>query len=195
MTPYFITGLPRSRMAWLSNAMTYGDSTCLFEPMSKCKDFPETATLKEMLASTGTSIAGSSDCTYAVFTDQIIKNFPGAKCVVVVRDVRDSIAGMNKLGFLADTRFYDAALGGICAMLRWPQTLRVEYNGLSDPSIGEAIWNHCVPGIPFNRNRWAQLSELNVQVQPAIEQAKVAKLSAQARRFFGDLRCGNHYVN
>lgn len=170
MIPFFIFGLPRSRMAWLANALTYGPSTCMFEGSWGCASLSE---LDGKLQHTGTSFAGNADAGNALLLEGIVERWPEAPLVVVMRDPREVLASLGRLNVAVDSRRFEDVLEGILNASALKQTLVVPFDRLSEASVGEDVWQHCCPGTPFNADRWAMLSELNVQVIPEIEHRKL----------------------
>jgi len=95
---FFITGLPRSRTAWLAVALSRSNAICHHEPSAWLKDHEA---LEELWAPSVVSI-GVSDSALGVAIGPILEAF-GPRTLIVQRPIEDvltSIAGyLGKGGF------------------------------------------------------------------------------------------------
>jgi len=158
MIPYFITGFPRTRTAWLANFLTYGDSFCFHEALKRCGGVDA---LPGLFASTRRRYVGNSDSALPFFASAVRKLFPQAKWVVIERDedevlksVRRVLPGLKHQEMLNMTKRYLDMLNG---------ALRIKFSELKDRAMCKQIWEYCVPDIPFSNMRWELLDQLNVQ--------------------------------
>lgn len=162
---FLILGRPRSRTAWAANLLTVPPvSRCLHEAMA---DGGSLARLRERLEAFPDRAAGTADTGLIHHLDAVLSAFPDARLVLltgdgaswrrwcsrnqVPREVRSQIEG--------DYARAERRLRGR-ALFMDPRDLT------TSADAAEALWDHCVPGEPFDRARWATLKDLNIQVIP-----------------------------
>lgn len=81
---FFVTGLPRSRTAWLANLLSYGDkSFCFHEAVRRAKDTQDMFGLYESLPH---ELVGDSSCGLLLNWKEVSEQHPGAKWVIIVRE-------------------------------------------------------------------------------------------------------------
>lgn len=163
MNYFFITGLPRSRTAWLANLFTTGESFCFHEGTFICGN--DVNKLPHLLNSTGRQYAGTSDSSLTLYTDRVMEMFPEARHAVVFNSnigrVRESLNGI--FGF--DT--IDVMLHCVNDLLRYKSIVNpfvITTDELNDISLVRSLWNYCVPGLQFDEQRYQMLNDLNVQL-------------------------------
>jgi len=155
---FLIMGLPRSRTAWLSVALTYKNSHCLHEPLLGCMSVSELTTKFDDIDA---DIVGGADTGAVFFLDAIIKEMPFIKIVVIDRKIEDCESSSRRMGFdSVDLRELRLALDEASQRMN---TLVVDYDKLSDPSTGRKIWQHCIGG-EFPEKRWTDLARFNIQL-------------------------------
>ena len=117
----FVTGLPRSGTAWLSNYLSYGKSCFLHDywvnhTPSQLKDFLD----KEGLESGGVCDAGN-----LVLFEKINKTFPDAKWVIITRPAKDVEQACSNINMpLADFSSH------ISALVKEKDVLKVPFKSL-----------------------------------------------------------------
>lgn len=165
--PFFITGLPRSRTAWLANLFTTGESLCFHEPA---------ATVTELIARHPSVRVGVADST-AVFNFAAIADvYPEAPWLFVERDPAEARRSLMKFASAQRRllgREIDAVFNAHQAAASWVKasraTLVVPFAEL-DQRI-EEVWAHLLPRVLFNRERFEILRGLKVEQRlgPALE--------------------------
>lgn len=183
MTPYFILGNGRSRLAWLANAMTYGRSACLFEGSLGCVSIDD---LAGRLVETAADRPGNSDCVNAMLLPRILERWPNARLVVVTRDTDAVATSLARLGIEADPKRLQAIRHGLETAKTLDNTFVVPFQDLGIVEVGRALWEHCV-GDGFDARRWRMLDELNVQVRHEVESDKAMKYGPVLQRFLGEV--------
>jgi hypothetical protein len=88
---FFILGMPRARTAWLSVALTFGESVCAHEGVAGCASFEEYA---GKLRSAPSRIVGDSDAALAYWIPQLLSGFPNARFAVVTRPAAEALASL-----------------------------------------------------------------------------------------------------
>ncbi len=177
---FFVTGLPRSRTAWLANFLTCGDAFCFHDGLKYCRELED---LKKVFKRTSTSYVGNSDSALVLFYHELRDMFPGSKWLLVYRNfkecadsaIRLSFAGEETENILVDGAARLAAIRIAELELRNPNILIVDYETLDEPETVEAIVNHLTPDIEFDRERFNLLDTLNVQIHEAKYLVSVAE--------------------
>lgn len=145
---FFITGLPRSRTAWLANFMTFDGHFCHHEGLDGCHSVSE---YKAKLGDDGDS------CTGLVLID-LITEFPDVPVVVIERGYERMIEWTKDVyGKDLDLR----AAKATWEALKEIPGLHIKFDEIDDRL--EDIWNHCVGG-GYNVNRGNMLKGLNIQI-------------------------------
>lgn len=161
MTPFLVLAQPRSRTAWLSHFLTYGQWHCGHEEARHLR------TLEDAQAWLNMPFTGSAETAVAPFWRTLIKLQPDVKIVTVRRPVEESIASFNKLPFKWDQEFLKRRIGSIDAKLdqiraRLSGVLEVNFHDLTDEATCAKVFEHCLE-LPHNSARWQQLSRMNIQ--------------------------------
>lgn len=155
--PFFISGLPRTRTAWLSNLLTTDQTLC----------FHDTRFFDYLLVNPRR--VGFSGPELVTQFDEIAAAFPEAPWVIVLRN-KDEALNSFKL-WAGDLLPQDDvleifwrnrahAVSGLC---KHPNVFTVSYEMMDDEIIAREMWAHLLPGIPFDLERWQLLKKLNVQ--------------------------------
>jgi len=145
---FLVLGLPRSRTAWLSNFLTYGDVTCTHEGLNGC------TTLKEYKAKFRSG-SGDSNTGLAFFEFEPL--FTDFKKIIIDSDIRKSVEytkhmfGMDNFEQMEILKKRLDSLDG----------LHIEYHDIDNKL--ETIWDY-VSRYQFNDGRAEQLIRLNIQV-------------------------------
>jgi hypothetical protein len=150
--PFFITGLPRSRTAWLA-AWLSADALCLH-------DIPAP---REGARPAGT--AGYSGPELATQYDELRAKFPSSKWLVVVRELADAIRSFKEWAGPLIPRDFDLErfFTERAEALNRIDGLRVDFTALSDINTGRAIWEYLKPWTPFDASRFFFFDQLNIQ--------------------------------
>lgn len=81
---FFITGLPRSRTAWMANLLSYGDTSfCFHEAVRRATDLSAQFNLYESLPH---EFVGDSSCGLLLNWREISAQYPDARWVIIRRD-------------------------------------------------------------------------------------------------------------
>lgn len=182
MSPYFILGNARSRLAWVAAAMSHGESACLFEGSLGCVSIED---LAGRLIQTAASRPGNSDCTNAMLLPRILERWPNARLVVVTRDTDAVATSLARLGIEADPKRLQANSHGLETAKLLDNTLVVPFQDLGIVEVGRALWEHCV-GQGFDARRWQMLDELNIQVRHEVEVDKARRFGPALKRLLGE---------
>jgi hypothetical protein len=189
---FVIFALPRSRTAWLSRFLSYGDWNCGHDELRHARSLED---VKAWLSMPNT---GTAETLASPWWRTLRKLRPDAKVVIVRRpigEVVDSLSrvagiSVNKAALASGLTKFDAKLTQIAA--RWPGALEVSFASLDEAATCKAIFEHCLP-YPFDLRWWENIAPINIQCsvphliryidafRPQIEKlAKVAKFDAIA---------------
>lgn len=187
MSPFVVLSLPRSRSAWLSRFLTYGDWVCGHEELRHVRTMDDVRTWFDQ------PCIGTAETAAAPWWRLLERVASGARIVVVRRpisEVADSLCRVKGVEFRRDQLertlgLLDRKLGQI--EKRVPGVLSVAYHDLAREAVCAAVFEHCLP-YRHDHDHWARLDQTNVQInlpalfryyaayQPALEKlAKVAK--------------------
>ena len=188
MPPFVVLSLPRSRSAWLSRFLTYGDWVCGHEEIRHLR------TLDDAKLWFDQPNIGTAETAAAPWWRLLDQFAPGARVLVVrrpVEDVVDSLMRLPGLTFERDTLLktmtrLDRKLDQIEA--RVPNVLSVSFSDLNDEATCAKVFEHCLP-LKHDHDHWARLAPVNIQANmfalmrymiayaPAVE-----KMAAMAKR-------------
>jgi hypothetical protein len=180
---FFVTGLPRSRTAWLANFLTAGDSFCFHELLAAgvSASFVQ-KTFSRMIEEESFSVVGDSDSALVAIAPAMVAMFPTARWVLVERPVDEAMESYQKA-------FGTHQWGGLPKMdegrlrqtfaqcLAWCETAKrviapsnllvVPFDTLNKSASVRAIWDWCLPGKEWSEHRFSFLDKLLVEVVPA----------------------------
>lgn len=163
--PFILYALPRSRTAWLSKFLTYGEWFCHHEraiemrSMGEVKSFfnrPNTGTVETAAAQ------GRALIRHAI---------PNIKEVVILRPVNEVVNAMMRIDVSGvatynrdilqrNMEYGDRELRKIA---QDKNVLVVNYDDLKNPETCAMIFEHCLP-YKFNIKWWESLKDTNIQV-------------------------------
>lgn len=153
--PFIITGLPRSRTAWLANLFTTDRTICHHDCAFSFEAIPD-----------NDKIVGFSGPQLCLQFTEVANYFPTAPWLVVIRDGNDSLASFKKLAepeiTVTDKWWADRVhlISQICARY---QVEVIRFDDLDNEREMRLAWAHLLPGIDFDVDRYKMLCKLNVQ--------------------------------
>jgi hypothetical protein len=150
---FFITGLPRSRTAWLSAFMSSGDVFCHHELIKENQDVVSYANAMAK----GYRVVGNADCGGMVFPDILALH---DAIVIIERDPEEVIESLNKV-FPEKTKETPEIVYELQKRLDMVNGLRIPYNEVN--SSIKKIWEHCTGSLTgFDENRFNLMRELRI---------------------------------
>lgn len=149
--PFIVTGLPRSRTAWLAEFLGVPH-----EPSLRMDSLSD---LKGILEG-----KGASDCMMAWLWRDILEINPETRFVVVLRPISEVRASLEKLGVRFPDWFLPKMADVLGEISAHPNTLALWFDELRlEPAI-RCVWRHCYPDdVPFDRERWERMKDQNIQ--------------------------------
>lgn len=156
---FIVTGMPRSRTAWLANYLTYGDAFCKHELLSDFDTPKQCADWMKAKAESGVSI-GMSDSGAVLFQDALAAELPNAKWVLIRRSVGDCEKSFsNEHGIGVDLWAHKRKVDDLVMHL---DPMVVEFDEI-DTRIRH-IAAHCIPGWKHNNERHEMLLKFDVKL-------------------------------
>lgn len=167
--PFFVTGLPRSRTAWLANFLTAQGALCMHEGLLHGVDMA----LRWLIRGGAPGRRGLSDSILPLYWPQISKPFGDCRLVIVERDPAE--CWISLLDYLEkhEVQVHRPTLeerfvlikSHLTDMKMFSPHIVVRFEDLGNLGVLSDIWEHCLPGLPFDADRAALLQRLNVQQQ------------------------------
>ena len=147
---FFITGLPRSRTAWMANFFTTQGNFCFHEGIDGCESLED---YSEKLKSDDYVNIGDSNTYYPYIN--MGHNDP---IVVILRDKAEVNASLK---VIFGEHNYMPVLEETESRLLKLDALFVKFGDVNNQL--EAIWNHCIKDYKFDAKRAFELSKMRVQ--------------------------------
>jgi len=168
MQPFVVFSLPRSRSAWLSRFLTYGEWMCGHEELRHMRS------LDDVQAWFSQPNIGTAETAGAPWWRLLERFAPNAR-VLVVRRPRNEVA--ESLINIPGTQFDRTALDSILLKLdrsldqieaRLPNVLSASFDSLNEEDTCAAVFEHCLQQ-PHDLDHYARLAPVNIQINmPAI---------------------------
>lgn len=154
---FFVTGLPRSRTAWLAKFFTTGDIYCMHEGLNL---YPDMTSLGNAMSG-DKRLYGNSDSALCLTDFQEVFKAP---TLIIERDRGEVLASLDNVFGTKDnlsTRMIVIHLIDLMiSKLRDLDGLRIPFNEI-DTRL-EEIWQHCI-GDGYDPVRGNAMSMLNIQ--------------------------------
>ena len=156
--PFLITGLPRSRTAWLSVLCSTSDSICYHEPIGGIRDVSD---IEALYRSDFYKYVGISDSGLGFFLPWILENIK-PRTLIVERDPLQVAASLAQLG-LPRTNFLDLLGERLAPFKSHPLVMWVPFEALNTKRVIQKIYWHLMPGHAFGEERYEQLAKMKIE--------------------------------
>jgi hypothetical protein len=156
--PFLITGLPRSRTAWLSVFMTTGTSMCYHDAVTKIGSIEE---LPKLFESEFYKHVGISDCSVGFFLEWILENIR-PRTVIVDRDPAEVTNSMARLGF-PRTNLAPLLHAQLLKFQKHPLVMWIPFEALNRKRVIERMYWHLTPGEAFDEARYEHLAKMRIE--------------------------------
>ena len=156
--PFLVTGLPRSRTAWMSVLLTTAQSLCLHEPSASFREIEELRTFYE---TDYPNYMGASDSGLAFFLPWILENLH-PHTLIIERDPDEVTESLCQIG-MPRTNIAYLLRDALEPFRHDPMCLWVPFRRLDDRRTIEKVFWHLLPGVPFDEDRYDQLRHMNIQ--------------------------------
>ena len=155
MNTFFVTGLPRSRTAWMANYLTYGDTFCLHDGFCGLKNpFDMFGKFNEVALRNNVSEVGNCDPANLYFIDALTKQFPKAKWLILNRDIEECRKSCKEaFGQDRDLEFESQQLEKLRTLASSGKLVAMEtdYRNLDNVPVMKEIFNF----FQFPRKNWS----------------------------------------
>lgn len=169
---FFITGLPRSKSAWLANYLTYGESFCWHDQL---QHFTHLQDFRNYMEWTSASLVGHSDPANILVWRDLATMFPDATWIVVRRDLDDCYHSCRRINIHTEHERLWKLNDELKTLCRELKPVELSFD---QPHLGEAA--AAALGLPFNPQRAALLEHLQVQVEPTYLRNRINQLQQAA---------------
>lgn len=161
MTPFLVLAQPRSRTAWLSHFLTYGQWHCGHEEARHLRSLEDAQSWLNM------PFTGSAETAVAPHWRTLIKLRPDVKIVTIRRPIQESVDSFNRLPFAWDQEFLKRRISSIDTKLdqikaRLSGVMEVNFHDLTNEAVCARIFEHCLE-LPHDSARWNRLQGMNIQ--------------------------------
>jgi len=184
--PFVVFSLPRSRSAWLSRFLTYGDWHCGHDELRHCRSLDD---VRSWLSQPCT---GTVETAASPFWRLLSRYRPDARVVTVRRSVNEVLPSLRRAGLQFEDGAMRLALGRLDRKLdqiehRLPGVLSVPFSSLAQEQTCAALFQHCLP-YPHDSAWWQAFNDVNIQISLpllmryyAAHRTQLEKLAKQAR--------------
>lgn len=172
MKTFFVTGLPRSRTAWIANYLTYGKTFCFHDGFCGLAHPLELKDKFDAMRTNGFETVGNSDPANLYFVDTLLEAFPDAYWMVIKRDLKEAQKACEEaFGYFSDLQFESEQMKKLESKVK--NGCIVQFNAIDgivqrDPQS----FNRITPNIPQNRKEML----LNFQIQLTKERLSMHEL-------------------
>ena len=188
---FFITGLPRSRTAWLSTFFTGNNCFCYHEIIRVSKGFDDAI---QKLLNRKEMYVGNSDSSLPIWINEIDHILCDSPIVIIERDMGEVVHSLTKVFGKDDyVRILDSTLKGLETIKNRYNYISVDYNNLNEQACLEMIWNFCTPNIPFDKDKFEMLKAINISIDKYLYIKSL--LSEDGIKLKQGMKKLNEYVN
>jgi hypothetical protein len=156
--PFLITGLPRSRTAWLSVLMSTGPAICYHDILGQVSDIED---LPRLFQSDFYKHVGIADCGFGFFLGRILDTIK-PRTLIVDRDPAEVAQSLHKLGF-PRTNLPDLLHSSLLPFRDHPLVMWVPFESLERKRVVQKVFWHLMPGEPFDEVRYEHLAKMRIE--------------------------------
>jgi hypothetical protein len=185
--PFVIFALPRSRTAWLSRFLSYGEWSCGHEEIRHAR------TMEDVKSWFAQPCTGTAETAGAPWWRLVQRISPDAKIVVVRRRISDVVTSLmnlglpfNEISLIREMTRLDHKLDQI--ERRMSNVLSVQFDDLATEATCAQVFEHCLP-YKHDPAWWAAAAAVNVQINMthllryfSAHQPQLTKLAKMAKQ-------------
>ena len=175
---FMVTGLPRSRTAWLSVLLTGERSMCYHEPSSRMSELSD---LFSIYAQEYYDYVGVADSGLGFFIDRILEEF-APRTLIVERPLSEVEQSLAEFGLPA-SNYCELLKEKLEAVSSHPLVMRVPFGALDDWRWVQQIHWHLVPGLNFDETRFHELAKMQIET----DAYKTSVIAFENRQQIGNL--------
>lgn len=158
---FYITGLPRTRTAWFSALFTGHEMYCFHEVLKYADEIED---IPSIINGRREFYVGASGSDFPFYFERVMSS-PKAPVVVVERNIYEVRKSLRELFGDDDYELLLETNEKLEEVKNLPNVLVVDYNDLDNENQIKKIWEHCIPGIKFDRDKWIQLNTLRISIE------------------------------
>lgn len=171
MMPFFSTGLPRSRSAWLAAYLSYNGSICFhdaFTGVKKINDFPKLFTERP-------KASGVSDPALVLHWEKVAGWFPDAKWVVIERPFEEVIKSCQRIWPSIERQSLWAFADKLGELIENLNPLVIDFHSIT-PEVVMKIADYC--GVDAGSiSRAEMMCKFNIQVEPTFLISEIERIT------------------
>lgn len=157
-SPFVVFALPRSRTAWLSHFLSYGDNLVGHDIGIECQS------IDDFMVPFVNGMIGTVETGAMIAWPQIRKLIPNVRFAVIKRPIWQVLHSLGRFGLepsVEELIVRDNLLDEISGL---KDTLTVSYESLNSESGCKPVFEFCL-GERFDHGWWDVLREINIQVK------------------------------
>lgn len=160
---FFITGLPRSRTAWMAAFMSTGNTHCFHDLLADCEPSGMRAKMN-----CRARWVGDSDSALTFFNKEVNQEFPKAPWLVIHRKSSEVQASLNRVeGVPCSEDLMHRMETLLSETKRVVNPMIARFDQLDDEGTMREIVAHLCPGMEFNKERFELFKLMNIQITSA----------------------------
>lgn len=158
---FLVCGFPRSRTLWLSQFLTIpGYSLCNHEATENSASAEE-FWARAQVCEAGTKVYGNSDSANIFVLPSLLALRPLTTVIWISRPVMDVLRSMKNAGIPCSQNVMEIMLA--LRDKHWECFDAVfDYDALCYHEVCEMVWELCLPGLPFDYERWQEYNKMRI---------------------------------
>jgi len=156
--PFLITGLPRSRTAWMAVAASNELSVCIHEPLRYVERWQHV--FETVWGMSGFRYVGASDHGLGFHLPEIFRRLT-PRTLIIERPIAEVEASLARIG-IPGSNFCDLLMEALNGFDH-PLIMRVPYADLADTEVVGRCLAHLMPFNPVSAARIEALQKMNIQ--------------------------------
>lgn len=182
---FFITGLPRSRTAWMTELFNTRQTYCFHEPIKVLRSLDRLENFFILEPGDTYKYLGVADSGLGFHIEWILTHLK-PRTLIIQRPLVDVEKSLAKLGF-PRTNQAELLEQELDSWADHELVRTVPYALLDNPTVMARCWFHLCPGLPFDEARFRELCTRNIQADLAQVRAAVAANQAGMQAILGDV--------
>lgn len=171
--PFLITGLPRSRTAWMAEIAHSDRAVCFHEPMAHLARWDDV--FGEIWGERWVrAFVGIADHGLGFHLPEIMRRAE-PRTLIIERPIVEVEASLDLIGLLGSRLFLELLAAALA--YQHPLIRRVPYASLADTSAVVECLQWLMPGAPIDAGRIAAMQGQNIQALENIERGRAADMA------------------
>lgn len=166
MKTFLITGLPRSRTAWLSNFFTVGPIFCHHDLSAHCIEGVDA--IVSTMRATDAEIVGNADSGSALHLQPLYDALGSPTVIHIHREFRDSVASFANATGMVQGAVYPVLKTLAARMEEFAKKVGAptfDFDELDREDVIRDIWKQVAGDLPFRTAHWEKMKTLNVSLK------------------------------